>query len=102
MGRNRGQHVVPRVDLVHRPGRGAADVHVLDEANFGAPLARKLQQRDQLVVIHAAHHHRVDLEAGERIDRGVDAGQHPREFIEAGELHEAFALEGVEADGKAM
>ena len=63
---------------------------------------RELEQRNDLVVVDAANDHRVDLEARERIDGRVDAGEHARQLVETRQLHEAIALQRVEADRQAM
>ncbi len=95
----RPEHFEARDHAVARPAGGAADVHVLDEADLGAPRLRPLDERDELVVVDAADHDRVDLErceAGPR--RGLDAAQHARQLVEAGELLEPVGPQRVEAD----
>ena len=86
----RRQHLLARHDALARPLRGAADVHVFDEANLGADALRVLEQRHELVVVRAADDHRVELDALEVVDRLVDAGQHLRKRIEARERLKAI------------
>ena len=42
------------------------------------------------------------LKPGKRIDGGVDAGEHARQFVEARQLHESIALQRIEADREAV
>ena len=50
----RVEHLAPRDDASRRPARGAADVHVLDEAHLGVHRPAVLDQIHQLVVVDAA------------------------------------------------
>ena len=97
--RERPEHLLARDDAVARPARRAADVHVLDEADLGAPFLRALDERDELVVVDAADHDGVDLERCEPGPRrGLDAAQHARQLVEARELLEPLGPQRVEAD----
>ena len=49
-------------DRVHRPARGAAHVHVLDEANLGGHGAPELDEVGQLIIVDAAHDDGVELQ----------------------------------------
>ena len=82
-----------------RPARGAADVHVFDEADLGAEAAGVGDEVDQLVVVLAADHHRVDLDRAERRDRGGDALEHGRQIARPRQAFEAIDLQRVEAHG---
>jgi hypothetical protein len=59
----------------------------------------KLDQVNQLVVVAAAHHHRVDLEPLEtgRLRR-VETAQHLGEIADAGDLPEAVGTQRIETD----
>ena len=83
------EHRVDRVEdlarghhLVHRPVALGVEGHELDEADahpVGPAVGRDV---DDLVVVDAADHDRVELhgrEAGGQ--RGVDPGQHPVELV---------------------
>ncbi len=100
--RERVEDLAARDDAVRRPAAGAADVHVFDEAHFGAELAAELDQIAELVVVHAANHDRVDLEAGrEHAMRSGEAVFHFVERVDAREREEAIAAQRVEAHGDA-
>ena len=74
--------------IVHSPGR--VERHELDEAHADAAVAPERGEVDDLVVVDAADHDRVDLhgvEAG--VERGVDPGEHPVELVAAGQREEA-------------
>jgi hypothetical protein len=47
--------------LVVGPLALGVEGHELDEAHGDAPLTTEAGEVDQLVVVHPAHHHRVDL-----------------------------------------
>ena len=97
------EHLLPRDDRFHRPVRRAADIHVFDEANLGAPALCELEQVNELVLIDPADHHRVELQAGERGGgRGVDPAEDGRMLGESGERLEPGRLQGVEAHRDAM
>ena len=49
--------LVPRHHVVHRPPRGTAHVHVLDETDLRPMLAAELEQVHHLVVVESANHH---------------------------------------------
>src|SRR5437870_12178905 len=73
------EHDALRHDLIHGPAGRAADIHVLDEADFRVVRAPELDQVDQLVVVEPADHHRVELELSEPdLPRGGDAFEHVR------------------------
>src|SRR5688572_13532673 len=97
------QHFRLRDDRVAPPPRRPAHVHVLDEPDLGADVPAVLDQLDQLVLVGAAHHDRVDLEG---LESGagcrVDAGEDRRVRVEAGQRFEAAAVQRVEADGDAV
>ena len=61
-----------------RPLRGAAHIHVFDEAHFGADAPGVLDQRHQLIVVDAADDDGVDFEIRKVLARLVDAGEHVR------------------------
>src|SRR5262249_13948205 len=52
------EYLLTTHDLVERPARGAADVHVLDEPHLGRNTPRELDQVDELVVVDTANHDR--------------------------------------------
>ena len=63
--------------------------HELDEAHADALVAAEAREVDDLVVVDAAHHDRVDLhrrEAG--VERGVDARDHTVELVALGQREE--------------
>ena len=60
----RSQHFIARNHFRARPLGGAAHVHVLDEAHFGAVRAAELDEIGKLVVIHAADDDRVEFCSG--------------------------------------
>ena len=62
------------------------------------PLSRpNAREVDDLVVVHAAHHDRVDLDRREPgVERGVDAGEHAVELVAPREREEPLALQRVE------
>jgi len=64
----------------------AADVHVFDEADFGADLPAIFEQVQHLVIIETAENDRIQLQRRETGGAsGVDAGQHARQDIRAGQ-----------------
>ena len=99
----RRQHVLPRHHAIARPLRGAADVHVFDEANLGADALRVLEQRNQLVFVRAANDHRIELDARRS---SSTASSMPASTcgkrIEARERLKAIGAQRVEADRQAM
>ena len=86
----------------HGPLRGAAHVHVLDEAHLGVTRAAKLDQIDEFVLVDAANDHRVDLERSELACRRRDALAHAVELVESGELAKAIVPQRVETHRDAM
>ena len=58
--------------------RRAADVHVFDEADFGAEAAGVVDERRQLVVVLAADDHRIELDRAERRRRRPRCPRGPR------------------------
>ena len=77
--------------------RGAADVHVFDEAHLGVHRLPVLDQIDQLIVVDAADDDGVDLEAAEHTVRRGNALAHGVELVEARERLEAVRVKRVEA-----
>ena len=78
-----------------------ADVHVLDEAQDDAGLARPARHRHDARLVDAAPDDHVDLDRREpRLDGGVDAVEHPRDR-EVDPVHRAEhrVVERIEADG---
>ena len=67
-----------------------------------AALARELDERHELVVVHAADDHRIELQSGKERGGDIDAGDHPIERVVAGELAEARPVQRVETDGQPM
>ena len=62
--------------------------------------APELEQRHQLVVVHAADHHRVDLESGEERCGRRDARAHAVQLVVARQGAEAVGVQRVEAHGQ--
>jgi len=83
--------------------RRAADIHVFDEANLGAPTLCEFEQLDELVLIDPADHHGVEFQAGERgRGGGVDPAEHGRMLGESRERLEPRGSQGIEAHRDAM
>jgi hypothetical protein len=87
---HRGPHLCIRHHFARRPGV-AVEGHVLYEAHVDVGIARQRHEIQQLVLIHAAHHHTVHLDRREaRRQRSTHGGQHavvaraPREQLELG------------------
>ena len=78
--------------------RGAADVHVFDEAHLGVNRFPVFDQIDQLVVVDAADDDGVELDAAEHAVRRGDAGAHRVELVEARQPQEPVRVQRVEAD----
>ena len=79
--------------------RGIAEWHLFDEGNIDIALHRIVRQRDHLVVVVAAHDHRIQsntLEAGRL--RCVYPGQYSLEFTDPGYPLETLGIQAVEAD----
>ncbi len=76
----------------------AVQRHELDEAQRQALRHGPAGQRQDLVLVDAAHHHRVQLEREAGLARGDDAVQHRLHFAIAGELGEGVGRQRVEAD----
>jgi hypothetical protein len=82
---------VPRVVGVER--------HLLDEAQLVAARDGPLEEIRRLVVVDAAHEHRVDLDGREpRCRGGVDAVEHAVEERPARDEPERLGVHGVERD----
>ncbi len=94
--------LLPRDDGAGRPLRRAADVHVLDEPDFGAHRLSVLDQIHDLVVVDAADDDRVDLErAAEHALRRGHSFVHAGELVESRERLEPVGTQRVQADGDA-
>ena len=63
---------------------------------------RVLDKRDELIVVGPADNYRIELDAGEIFGGLVDACQHLRQGIEAGERLKAIGSQRVEADSQPM
>ncbi len=73
--------------------------HLLDEAQLVPARDRPLEEIRRLVVVDAAHEHRVDLDGREpRGRRGVDAVEHAVEERAARDEPERLGVHGVERD----
>jgi hypothetical protein len=96
------EHLAAPDHAIHRPVRGAADIHVFDEPHLAATLAAEREQRLELIVVDTANHDRVDLEAGEEWRGGIDALQHAIELVGPRQGLEAIAMERVEAHREAV
>jgi hypothetical protein len=109
-GRNctvvRGQpreHLLAGHDGIGPPVRGAADIHVLDEAHFRAGLSAELDQVDHLVVVVAARDDRVELQTREaRAAAGFNAGEHGGQRVHFRELLKPVAAQRVQAHGETV
>ena len=67
-------------DVVQPPAVRVADVHVLDEPQDQALVARPARQRQDRGLVHAAPDDRVDLDRREAgLPRGGDPVEHPRD-----------------------
>src|SRR5262245_41774750 len=97
------EHLGAAHDLLHRPVRRAADVHVLDEPHLGWYRLAELDQIRELVVVDAAHDDRIELRAGEagRRQRG-DARKDLRVIGSPRELREPVGTKRVEAHGDSV
>ena len=90
-------------DLVVAPRLVGVEGHELDEPDDDALVATPADEVEDLVVVDALHDHAVDLDRLEPgLDGGVDAVEHLVELVATGELDEAVAVEGVEADVDAL
>src|SRR5262245_33584851 len=97
------EHLGTAHDLLHRPVRRAADVHVLDESHLGQHRLAELDQISQLVVVDAAHDDRVELRAGE--PDGPQRGNALEDLCVVGapcEPRETVGAKRVEAHGDAV
>ena len=77
--------------------RGAADVHVLDEAHLGVDRFPVFDQIDQLVVVDAADDDGIELHAAKHAVRGGNARADRIELIEARQPQEPVGVQRVEA-----
>ena len=80
----------------------AADVHVLDEADFGVVSPRELDQVHEFVVVDAANDHRVELQSAKERSSGRDTVEDAIELVEARQLAKAIGAQRVEADRQPM
>ncbi len=72
---------------------GVAERHLLDETDIDAAADSERDQRLELVVVDAAQHHRIELDAGEsRRQRSVNAGQHFGQVAGAGDGAKALGV----------
>src|SRR3989454_1097145 len=97
------EHRLPAHDLVHRPARRTADVHVLDEADLGSDALAELDEVHELVIVHPANDDRVELrprEAGAR--HRLDALQDLGVILATRERGEPIGAQGVEAHRHAV
>ena len=77
--------------------------HLLDEAQLVAVLERESQQVGGLVVVDAAHQHRVDLHWRQSgVGRRGQAVQHVGEPVAAGQRLETGRIECVDRDVDAI
>ena len=82
-----------------RPGAVGVERHELDEAHAHALGSPEGGEVDDLVVVHAPHHHAVDLHRVEPgVERGVDAGEHLVEVVAPGEARRTVGPQRVERD----
>jgi hypothetical protein len=93
-----------RHHVLHAPAVAGAHVHVFDEAQHVAVLAREGRERQHLVLVHAALHDAVELDAFEarraRGRRGPRARR--RAAAAAGHRGEAFGIQRIQAHGEPM
>src|SRR5205807_158132 len=77
--------------------------HVLDEAHLGGRPLAELDQLRELVVVHTAHHHGVELRLAEPGARhGLDARQDLGVALPPREGGKALGTEGVETHRDAV
>jgi hypothetical protein len=89
----RGHHLLARPDVV------AVERHELDVADLPGPGPRHAGEVDDLVVVHPAHHHHVDLERPEPGGVGrLDPLPRLAEAVAPRDVDELLPAERVEAD----
>ncbi len=97
------ENLAPRYDLVERPSCRARDVHVLNEAQLGSPLACVFEQIDDLIVVFSAYDDRVDFEMLETSTMcGGNPGDHFRECILPSECRKALRVESIKTDRQSV
>ncbi len=97
------EHCGSRKDSLPCPLRSSADIHVLDEANLCVQIAAELKKVDQLVVVHPADYHRVQLQSAEPRRQGcINSREHLPQRITLRKVAESLWSERIEADRNAV